>query len=465
MKKQKGLYRYPQAENIMSHVELQEPMVICQFTGTSNSNTNTNTSGKNKNNSKDGRDRMNGSHKPSIKHTGSQIFNKDHNTWSCCNRALNTPGCTDDTSVNAKDELVAFPEDAYKPYKMHKLYNHLKTCVYQERHDNTPLPQVNNKGYRDIPDPFNLQVDGPKKVIYNTDSMTSLEEMFKSKGVSTLIKHLHHHGDYDDNPDLYHDLPEHLGGPVPKASKYNHHGLIAGSGLDGQSHSVSSQEKEEKTKKTQVMSKSKLRLLQLSRSIKTLNQSTLVDDDPYEMLTDTMFENHVDLRHTLNNSNITSIARTAIATPGSLVAALGYDRRVPYNTVQPKTMIYSHVEADNIIQRRPSTAGTRTLPKRPQSSTGHVNRPTTHSNSRRPSSALPNTSTTTKTPSLTSLPKKTLYRPKSGNIGQLRECKNKDINIDRKQGRPLTAQSGPHLYTTSTITPAQCINNINARII
>lgn len=442
MKRQKGLYRYPQPENIMCHIEFTEPMTITKNISSANSN-------KIKCSGHTG-------HKPSTKHTGVQIVNRKEQTWSCCNRAKDSYGCSDDSSVQAKDALVSFPEDAYKPHKMHQLYNHLKTCVYQERHDNQVLPQSNNKGYRDIPDPFNLKGNGTKKVVYMAGRLTYSDSIHDPNAV---VKHLHHHGIPDEHPDLYHDLPEHLGGPPPKAHHKQHHALITGSGLD---QSIASQGKEHNNvKSTQVMSKSKLRLLQLSQSIKTLNQSTLVDDDPYELLTDTMFENHVDLRHTFNNTNITNIARTSIAAPHSLVAALSSEMKVPYNTIEPKTIMYSHVEAGNSIQKPPLVSSTQAkAAKRPQSSTGHVN----GTRNRRPSSALPSTKNMSK--SLTQLPQQVpLVRPKSGHIGQLRESKIKGIDIHRKQGRPLTAQSGPHLYTTTTITPAQCIDSMTARIV
>lgn len=51
------------------------------------------------------------------------------------------------------------------------------------------------------------------------------------------------------------------------------------------------------------------------------------------------------------------------------------------------------------------------------------------------------------------------------NVGVLRECTDAKVLITRKQGRPLTAHAGPHLYTTSTIAPGACLTNINARIV
>ena len=179
-----------------------------------------------------------------------------------------------------------------------------------------------------------------------------------------------------------------------------------------------------------------------TRSLGSFNNYT---SEPSLFVNESMWDENLDVRHTLRSASMHNLARK------SMNSFVGEKTRARSN--KPSYMLRNNNEEREFENRIPLTL-------KASNKFTALDRPSTAS-SIRPKSAVsagltrPKSSTGGK------------VRPKSSKptVGVLRECMDKNASIHRKQGRPLTAHTGVHLYTTTTMTPANCLDSINVRIV
>lgn len=401
--------------------------------------------------------------------------------WSCCYRKEDSVGCAKTPKADSKKHLVAFPEDVFKPSQSFAVYHSLKDGVGKERKNRVKKPVCNNKGF------LALGYTGGDE-----DSTVATEkESMRHK------MHHHHNSSVQDAKDLYEHLPPHLGGPPespPEPAKNTGArgsmmpgGRAFGSTLDG-GGSVSFGGSEQGRSMYHLQQKSMSRLSstrsasspaivrstqrpatataklgssaqKLLQTVKKASTSSNIlpghvpgkaktGDVEYEVLTDTMHLNNVDLRLTINSGSLHELARRNVTSPGTLVGSLGNNSPVRFSPAD-ESFSTRPMSATNAIGTIKHTE----LLKRPSTA---VNRHAidTVSNQKPGFGAL----TSEVYPSKN-------QRPNSSTVGVLRKSKDPTAQIDRKHGRPLTAATGIHLHTTVTTSPANCLSHYTARIV
>jgi hypothetical protein len=221
-----------------------------------------------------------------------------------------------------------------------------------------------------------------------------------------------------------------------------------------------------------------------------------------------MFNNKIDPRRALDGASqfllarksMDSVSRPRVSASGKSLRPPAHERymmrdddedfghrismvtqpNVSYKTVEmyDKSINTSSVASSGARAARPSTAGVTRLSATQSNSSSAAGGGMAGGRATANPAARPSTATATRKPSSASATGATgsgRSRPgsaapgrpltASGSVGLLRECTDQSASIARKQGRPLTAHTGPHLYTSTTITPGACLTHINARIV
>lgn len=156
----------------------------------------------------------------------------------------------------------------------------------------------------------------------------------------------------------------------------------------------------------------------------------------------------------------TSVRGTGITGTGTGTGGvMGAGRTLP---VRPSTASIARLSTPKASSSVPGAVAAASAPNpkthRPNTASSHRHAPSAANHAPNPKTVRPG--------SASPGPVRPLTASTSGRgVGVLRESTDLSASIGRKQARPLTAHSGPHLYTSLTITPGACLTNINARIV